>query len=439
MTPMNTFKKLIPEPCMNAYHNVRAHIAAAVYGFPARELIVIGITGTKGKTSAANYMWSVMHAAGYKAGLISSANFRFGDVEEPNPYHMTMPDPFLIQKKMREMVRRGITVMAMEMTSEGMKQHRHECIPVDIAVFTNLTPEHLRSHRNDFEVYKRAKAPLFRDSLQHENKVIDGKRIPRVIIANADSVHADYYLQFPAEEKYTFGIESGDTRAERILSERSGTSFCVGETKIRLSIPGVFNIYNALPALIAGRALGIPDSTIKLGLESLACIPGRMELVEEGQNFTVIVDYAHEPASLGALLKAADSMRDPGAKIILLTGIIGGGRESRVPLAKLGAEKADFLIITNEDPYEKDPVMLIEELAMAAEGAGKVRERDLFPILDRAEAIRKALSLAEEGAIVLIAGKGAEQTMMTKDGAVPWNERKIVRELLKDHLTKEAK
>ena len=433
---MYSLKKLIPEPLMNAYHNVRAHIAAAVYGFPAREMIVIGITGTKGKTSAANYMWSVMHAAGYTTGLISSANFRFGDIEEPNPHHMTMPDVFLIQKTMREMVRRGITIMAMEMTSEGMKQHRHECIPVDIAVFTNLTPEHLRSHRNDFEVYKRAKAPLFRDSLQHPNKIIAGKRIPRVIIANADSVHAEYYLQFPAEEKYTFGIESGDTRAEKILSERSGTSFCIGETAVRLSIPGVFNIYNALPALIAGRALGIPDSTIKEGLESLKCIPGRMELIEEGQNFTVIVDYAHEPASLGALLRAADSMRDPGARIILLTGVIGGGRESRVPLAKLGAEKADALIITNEDPYEKDPAALIEELAAAAEQAGKIRNQNLFPILDRTEAIKKALSLAAEGDIVRITGKGAEQTMMTRSGPIPWNERKIVRDLLKEHLSK---
>lgn len=427
-------RKLTPEPILLAYHKVLGWLAAAKYGFPAREMIVIGITGTKGKTSTANYMWSVMHAAGYKAGLISSANFRMDTIEEPNPHHMTMPSPFLIQKKMREMVARGITVMAMEMTSEGMKQYRHTGIPVDIAVFTNLTPEHLASHRHNFKVYKRAKAPLFRDSLQHKNKTIHGIQIPRVLIANTDSPHAEYYLQFPADKKITYGIQSGDILATHILSDRAGTSFTVGELNVRLSIPGVFNIYNALPALAAGRALGISDDVIVRGLASLSIIPGRMELIEEGQDFTVIVDYAHEPASLGALLSAADAMREDGKKIILLTGVIGGGREPRIPLAKLGAERADYLIITNEDPYEKDPTLLIEELTVAAESNGKVRGTDLFPILDRTEAIRKALSLAEEGAIVLIAGKGAEQTMMTKNGAVPWNERAIVRTILKEHI-----
>lgn len=429
-------KKFVPESLLLLYHKISGWAAAAWHGFPAREMIVVGITGTKGKTSTANYVWSVMHAGGYKAGLISSANFRFDDIEEPNPHHMTMPRPFLIQKKMREMVKRGITIMAMEMTSEGMKQYRHMGIPVDIAIFTNLTPEHLASHGNSFERYKRAKTPLFATCLQHPNKTISGKRVPRVLIANTDSPHAEYYLKHPADQKVTFGIESGEVRAEHILSDRSGTSFTIGETNVRLSIPGIFNIYNALPALIAGRALGLPDDAILRGLASLSVIPGRMELIEEGQNFTVIVDYAHEPASLAALLSAADSMRDVGKKIILLTGVIGGGRESRVPLAKLGGEKADYLIITNEDPYEKDPESLIEELSVAAEEAGKIRGTDLFPILDRADAIRKALSLAEEGGIVLIAGKGAEQTMMTREGAVPWNERAIVRGLVKEHLSK---
>lgn len=431
-------RNLVPEPILLTYHKARGWLAAAIYGFPARKLVVVGITGTKGKTSTANYVWSVMHAGGLKAGLISSANFRFGDVEEPNPYHMTMPNPFLIQRKMREMVRRGITVMAMEMTSEGMKQHRHMGITVDIAIFTNLTPEHLASHSNSFERYKRAKVPLFATCLQHANKIVDGKRVPRVLIANADSPHAEYYLKYPADQKVTFGIESGEVRAEHILSDRSGTSFSVGETSVRLSIPGIFNIYNALPALIAGRALGLPDDAILRGLTSLSVIPGRMELIEEGQNFSVIVDYAHEPASLSALLTAAESMREAGKKIILLTGVIGGGREPRIPLAKIGAKRANFLIITNEDPYEKDPLILIEELTQAAESEGKTRDVDLFPILDRANAIRKALSLAEEGAIVLIAGKGAEQTMMTKSGAVPWNERAIVRNLLKEHISHTA-
>jgi UDP-N-acetylmuramoyl-L-alanyl-D-glutamate--2,6-diaminopimelate ligase len=431
---ISKLKKMTPEFAKSAYHKVRGFVAAAKYGFPAQKMIVIGITGTKGKTSTGNYIWSVLHAGGYKAGLISSANFRIDTEEMPNPYHMTMPDPFLIQAKMREMLDVGVTVVTMEMTSEGMKQYRHTGIPVDIAVFTNLTPEHLSSHSGDFQVYKRAKAPLFRDSLNHANKIINGKKIPRAIIANDDSEHAEFYLQFPADQKITYGIERGDIRATAIIEEKNGTRFVVSGKKMHLAIPGIFNVYNALPACIVGTVLGVSSDDIEKGLSALEVIPGRMELINEGQDFTVVVDYAHEPASLGALLKAAESLRDEGGKTILLTGVIGGGRESRKPLAKLGAERADFLIIANEDPYDEDPEALIRELLGEAEHAGKLLNENLFGILDRRDAIRKALNLARAGDIVLISGKGAEQTMITKDGAVPWNERAIVRELVQEYI-----
>ncbi len=425
-------KEKTPEFAKRAYHKVRGSLAAAKYGFPARKMIVVGITGTKGKTSTGNFIWSVLTAGGYKTGLISSANFRIGDMEESNPHHMTMPDPFLIQAKLREMLDAGIEAVCMEMTSEGMKQYRHTGIPVDIAIFTNLTPEHLSSHKGDFEVYKAAKTPLFKRSLSHPKKIIGGKTISRTIIANADSEHAEYYLQFPADQKITYGITSGDIRATAIIEEKTGTRFIVEGGKMHLSIPGIFNVYNALPAWIVGTLMGVSLDDIRRGLDTLAVIPGRMESIDEGQDFTVIVDYAHEPASMGALLRAAGSLKDKDGKIILLTGVIGGGRESRVPLARLGAEKADILIITNEDPYDEDPKALIEELADAAVEAGKRIGHDLFPVIDRREAIRKALSLASAGDIVLISGKGAEETMITSSGPVPWNERAIVRELVRE-------
>jgi UDP-N-acetylmuramoyl-L-alanyl-D-glutamate--2,6-diaminopimelate ligase len=429
---MKNIKSLIPEFVKRLYHCVRAWVAAAQYGFPARGMIVVGVTGTKGKTSTANYIWSVLHAGGIHAGLISSANFRIGDIETPNPYHMTMPDPFLIQKKMREMRTAGVTAVAMEMTSEGMKQYRHIGIPVDIAIFTNLSPEHLGSHGGSFETYKKAKNVLFKKSLQHANKVLEGRTIPRVIIANADSEHASYYLQSPADQKITYGFDAGDVIANNPVSNALGTTFTVEGKTVRLSIPGIFNIYNALPAFIMGRVFGIPEEKVLAGLASLKVIPGRMELIDEGQEFLVVVDYAHEPASLGALLAAAESLRGEGGRTILLTGVIGGGRESRVPLVRLAAKKADYLIITNEDPYDEDPAMLVETLSKVAEEEGKKPDSNLFSILDRRAAIQKALSLAGPSDIVLISGKGAEMTMITKDGAVPWNERAIVRELVRN-------
>ena len=431
---MNSIKSHAPEFLKGPYHKVRGFLAALKYGFPAYKMIVVGITGTKGKTSTANYIWSVLSAGGYKAGLISSANFRIDTLEEPNPYHMTMPDPYLIQAKLREMVNAGVTVVCMEMTSEGMKQYRHTGIPVDVAVFTNLTPEHLSSHGGSFEIYKAAKAPLFRDSLNHPKKIIGGKEIPRVAIANADSEHAEFYLQFPADQKITYGIDQGEIRATAIIEEKNGTRFVVSGEKMHLSIPGIFNVYNALPACVAGTVLGLSVEDIRRGLDALTVIPGRMEAIEEGQNFGVIVDYAHEPASMGALLRAAEQLKNENGNIILLTGVIGGGRESRKPLIRVAAQKANRLIITNEDPYDEDPNLLIQELVETAKEEGKILEQDLFAIIDRREAIKKAFSLAVAGDIVLISGKGAEQTMITSAGAIPWEERAIVRELIREHL-----
>jgi len=419
---IKSFKKLIPEPLMLAYHRVCGFSAAAQNHFPARDMIVIGITGTKGKTSTANYIWSVLTEGGYKTGIISSANFRIGTEEQANPFHMTMPSPFFIQKKLKEMKEKGVAIVVMEMTSEGMKQYRHAGIPVDIAVFTNLTPEHLGSHKGDFEVYKKAKSPLFK-ALLHPKKQFLNKGVERTIIANADSEHSEYYLSFSADKKITFGIHKGDIRAD--------------DEKIELSIPGTFNVYNALPALIIGRIFEIPEQKIREGLKSLSVIPGRVEAIREGQNFSVFVDYAHEPAGLTAILETAHSLKkNPSSKIILLTGVIGGGRASRIPMIEIASKKADYIIITTEDPYDEDPHKLINELARAATQQGMHGGKNLFPITDRREAIQKALSLAQSDDIVLITGKGAETTMMTKAGAVSWNERSIVRELVKNHAHK---
>ncbi len=423
-------KKFTPDAIMNAYHKVRGFHAAFKHSFPAHNMIVIGVTGTKGKTSTANYIWSVLHAGGYNAGLITSANFRTGEKEEINSFHMTMPSSYFIQHKLSQMAKENISIVVVEMTSEGMKQYRHHGIPVDIAVFTNLTPEHLGSHNNDFETYKKAKGPMFA-SLQSVRKTFFGKTIPKVIIANADSEHSEFYLSFPADQKITYGLDSGMVQALGLAHEGNGTTFTATGTRYTLSIPGIFNVYNALPAVIIGTLLDIPTQEIAQGLESLKIIPGRMESIDEGQPFRVYVDYAHEPASLTALLTTARGLIEKDRKVILLMGVIGGGRAHRGPMAEIAADMADYLIITNEDPYDSDPMEMIADLGATAMSRGKKDSEDLFLIPDRREAITKALTLAKDGDIVLISGKGAESTMMTKDGAIPWNEREIVREITK--------
>ena len=432
---MGPIKKKIPDSLKIAYHYVSSNIATAVYQFPAKKMIVIGITGTKGKTSTANFVWSVLHAGGYKAGLISTAIFRFGSDEELNPYHMTMPSAFIIQENLNKMLARGIEVVVIEMTSEGMKQHRHAGIPVDIAIFTNLTPEHLPSHKNNFEVYKKAKSKLF-TALSKNPKTLHGIKIPRTIIANKDSEHAEYYLQFNADQKITFGLNSGNIQATEITNEATGVSFVANGEKFKISIFGAFNVYNALPAIIVGNVLHIPNDKIKKGLISLAVIPGRMEEINEGQDFTLFVDYAHEPVSINAVLTAAEEIKDKNAKIIVLFGAEGGGRDKRkrMPMAELCAKKADYVIVTDVDSYDDNPQEIIDDVSLSVELFGKTRGKNLFAILSRKEAIQKALSLAGKGDIVIITGKGAEQTMIMKTGPIPWNEREIVRNLLKEHI-----
>ncbi len=432
-TIKNTVKQLVKEEWLAPYYFLKAWFWALYYRMPAKDMVIVGVTGTKGKTSTSNYVWSVATAGGFLSGILTTANFRIGPKNEVNAFHMTMPSARFIQKKLREMKEAGVKIAVVEMTSEGMKQFRHIGIPVDIAIFTNLTPEHLGSHKNNFDLYKKAKSPLFKALKQKNTKSFVGMQVPRTIIANADSVHSDYYLSFPAEKKITYGITQGDIRATAIIEEVTGTRFVVQGQKMRLSIPGQFNIYNALPACIVGTILQMPIEKIREGMESLGVIPGRMERITEGQPFTVIVDYAHEPASMTALLDSARSIKQSSGKIILLTGVIGGGRASRIPLIEVASSKADILIITNEDPYDDDPEYMIDKLVEKAVACGKTKGTTVLPIIDRKKAIATALSLATPADIVLISGKGAETTMMVKGGAVPFDEREITKELARTY------
>ncbi|MBX4205073.1 MAG: UDP-N-acetylmuramoyl-L-alanyl-D-glutamate--2,6-diaminopimelate ligase [Candidatus Doudnabacteria bacterium] len=433
----NIIRKLTPEPVIQGYHLALAEIAAKIYGNPSEKLYVVGITGTKGKTSAANFVWSVLTAAGYKVGQIGTAQIRIGQKEIANTMHMTMPGRFLLQKYLREMVDAGCTHVVMEVTSEGIKLNRHRGIIFDCAIFTNLAPEHLESHGGSFENYKNTKGKLFASLMQH-TKRLDDKLIKRVSIANRDDEHSDYFASFPADVKLNYSIEhASDVRAQNIMDSDNGVNFEIENQSYHLEVLGHFNVYNALPAIALGRHLHAPEEKIRQGISDVRIIPGRMEKIEEGQSFTVLVDYAHENLSFNKVLDAARKIAGVN-KVIVLTGGQGGGRDraKRAQMGETAAKKADFVVVTNEDPYDDNPQDIIHEIADAAVAHGKVIGQTLFRNPDRRGGIAKALSLANTGDIVIIAGKGAEQTMMVKGGSIPWNEREIVREELRKFLQK---
>lgn len=436
----NLIKKCVPKWLLLFYHYLVARCAAIWYGFPAKKMVIIGITGTKGKTSSANFIWSCLTAGGYKTGVITTANIRIGEDEILNTYHMTMPGRFTVQKLLREMADEGCTHCVVETTSEGIQQHRSVGVYYDIAVFTNLSPEHLEAHGGNFDEYKRMKGKMFEAPSQHPRKIIGGKKIQTAIIANNDSQHSAYYLSFPADKKITFGLKDGaDYVATDIHPSATGVDFEIAGKKFSIHILGVFNVYNALPAIIISRLMGIDNRLISKGLAGLKKIPGRMEIIDEGQDFKVIIDYAHERQSIVHVLQTARAMRPPEAKIIILLGAEGGGRDKakRALLGEFSARLANYVVISNVDPYDDDPKQILEDIATVAENFDKTRDRNLFVIEDRREGIKKALSLAGKDDIVLITGKGAEQSMVIRGKHIPWDDRVVAREEIKKLLASE--
>jgi UDP-N-acetylmuramoyl-L-alanyl-D-glutamate--2,6-diaminopimelate ligase len=422
-------RKYIPESILLGYHAVNAYVAALRYGFPGKHMTMIGITGTKGKTSTAQFVWSVLAQGGIKTGLIGTANIRIGDKEIPNAMHMTMPNPWIIQKLLNDIRLAGCTHVVMEVTSEGLKQYRNIGIDFRIAVFTNLSPEHLTSHNNSYEKYKQTKGKLFKPLATLKDSIS---------IVNADDVEVSYFGGFEAGKKITYGIHEGDIIARSIREHEGSVLFTVSDEPYLMKVRGVFNIYNALPAIIIGHECGVPSKIIREGIASLAVIPGRMEQIDEGQNFTVIVDYAHEKLSMNTLLDTARGWAENNENIIVVVGAEGGGRDpaKREHIGRAAGVKATYVIVTTTDPYDDDPEMLAEAVAGFAEQSGKKRNQTLFVILGRREAITKALTLARPGDIVLLTGMGAQETMIMGGKALPWNERAIVRELIHKTLNK---
>ncbi|MBU1131875.1 UDP-N-acetylmuramoyl-L-alanyl-D-glutamate--2,6-diaminopimelate ligase [Patescibacteria group bacterium] len=448
-------KKILPKSLLNHYHKFLAVFASYYYGNPSEKMIVIGVTGTNGKSTTANLIARALEADGAKTGMTSTVNFKVADREWLNNKKMTMLGRFQLQKLLKQMVDCGCKFAVIETSSEGIKQFRHLGINYDYVVFTNLTPEHLESH-GGFENYKKAKGKLFAHLMEKKRKKLFGREIPKVSVINIDDEHAPYFLNFPADKKLKFSVEkSGDDilRASEINVSLNGTSFTVKNERINLKLIGAFNVENALPAIAIGLNEGIPLEKLKEKLEAVKLVDGRMEIINEGQDFSVIVDYAPEPYSLKkcyeTIVGAQDFAPDSAAadiqnknnvfsgKIIHVLGSCGGGRDrARRPiLGKMAGEFADVAIVTDEDPYDDDPMEIIDQVAEGAISAGKVIDKNLFKISDRKQAIEKAISLAKTNDLVLVTGKGSEQAMAVAGGKyLPWDDRKVIREALKARL-----
>lgn len=391
------------------YHYLLALVAAVYYGFPARKLTVIGVTGTKGKSSVSDMLYAALQEAGYATATASTIRFAIKNESRPNLYKMTLPGRGFIQKFLAEAVKEGCTHAVVEITSEAARQHRHLFLDLNALVFTNLQREHIESH-GSFENYAAAKLAIGH-ALQKSPKR------PRAIIANADDAASAPYLALSVETKLPFSFKN----ATNVLPGKGTVSFMYEATRFSLHLPGSFSVMNALAVIRTAEFLGVPLAKISDALAKLERIPGRTERIEEGQDFAVVIDYAHTPDSLSALYGAY-----PGRKICVL-GNTGGGRDrwKRPEMGRIADEACAHVILTDEDPYDEKPEDIVEEMAGGMKRAPRI-------IMDRREAIREALILAQENDSVLITGKGTDPYIMRANGTKEaWSDANVAREELK--------
>ncbi len=429
-------KKIIPKFLIRLYHFVLAWTGVFIYGYPSKSMVIIGVLGTRGKTTVSNLLWSCLETAGYKTGVTGTAVIRIGKEMRLNPFHMTMPGRFMMQKMLAEMKCAGCKFAIVETPSEGVEQFRHIGIAYDAIVMTTLYEEKLETHNWSFERCKEMHLKVFKELSGQPKKIFNGKLVPKIIAVNASINEKDLFLNNPADIKITYGVNSpADIVAENISVDAEGRAhFSVGSLKYDLGVRGLFNVENALAVIAIASALQIPQEIIVEGLRLATLVPGRMEEINEGQNFSVFVDYAHDAVSLRAALQAVHLMKkESSQKIIVVTGGQGGGRDKdkRPVMGKIASEYADFVVVANEDPYYDDPRKIIEEIAKGCEDGGKKIGENLFLESDRREGIRRALSLAKSGDVVLVTGKGSEQSMMTASGKIIWDDREVVREELR--------
>lgn len=416
------------------YHLTKAVMAAHKYGFPGKRMRVIGVTGTNGKTSTCFMIWKMLNAAGHKTGLMTTVAWGVDKLEE-QVEHMTTVDVETLNYRMKKIADLGAEFLVLEITSHALVQHRVYGVPIEIAVMTNVTHEHLDYHKT-FENYRDAKRMLF--------KMADFG------VINEDDKSWAYFAQ-DVKKYVTYGIDNGILQAENITLKADGVRYQtivsqqffdvdnvdnkIKELEIKTQIPGKFTVYNSLAAVAVGIKLGLTKNEIERGIFALDSVEGRMNRVKEGQKFEVIVDYAHTP---DAFLKVFESVV-PGKKARVISLFGGAGRRdesTREERGKIGAINSDIVIVTEDDSRDEDPKMIADEFVKGAEAEGKILGENLFVELDREKAIKKAIDLAKKDDIVLILGKGHEKTILRAGGAEPFEDLKVVRKILRKKMKK---
>ncbi len=416
----STVKKFLPLKLFKAIeptgHLLEAMILHALAGFPARGFKVIGVTGTNGKTSVTFMIHKMLHTASYKVGMMSTVAYGVGDDIRPQIHHMTNVGVPELIKRLKWMKSQGAEWLVLETTSHALAQHRVWGIPYSVAVITNVTHEHLDFH-GTFENYLNVKVGLFRMANRNKNGLQTG-------IINAQDPNAGKF-ENAIKNAVTYGVGQGDLQAKNIKQSSSGSEYTavIGEDEYHINchLPGSFNVSNSLAAVAVGRVVGLTKTQIEQGISALKSVEGRMTRVDEGQDFDVIVDFAHTPDSFEKLFK--DLKPVVAGKLIVMFGSAGQRDEAkRAVQGKLAGEYADEVIITEEDDRDIDGQEIMEQIAKGAEQAGKTRDKDLFLVHDRTEAIKLAINKAEKGDTVLLLGKGHEKTIERADGEHKWDE-----------------
>jgi len=409
-------KKIIPKRIFAffqpAYHYLLALCAAAIYGRPSRGIFIVGVTGTKGKTTTVELINAMLEAAGYKTAVFGTLRMKIGDASKPNLHKMTMPGRLFAQRFIKRAKDAGCDYVIMEMTSEGAKQFRHKFINLDTLIFTNLSPEHIEAH-GSYEHYRDAKLSIARELARSSKK-------RRTLIVNGDDPESRHFLairNIPRKISY----HMRDIRP--FEKTKTGIAFTLHGQHAVTRLEGEFNLYNILAAATFAKSQNIPEEIILKIVKETETIPGRMEHIREGQNFDVVVDYAHTPDSLEKAYRAFG-----GRSKICVLGSAGGGRDiwKRSAMGEIADTYCDRIILTDEDPYDEDPKKIVSDVA-----AGITKHKPEI-IMDRRKAIARALSAAVDGAVVIITGKGTDPYIMRADGKKePWSDARVTREELR--------
>lgn len=438
-----SLKKIIPPQLMQTYHLVSAVAASYWYGRPGRQLRLIAVTGTNGKTTTCYLLRDILSASGRQVGMTTTVSFAVNDTVQDNISKMTTINPWRLQKLLKQMVTAGCEDAVIEATSIASHQHRLWGLKWQAVVFTNLTHDHLDYH-GDMEHYRQAKEQLFANR-------------PGLTVINQDDPAAGHFLKYQANRTLTYGVEAkADVMAKKVFARSGGSDFVLlydgRQAAVNLPLPGAFNVANALAAATTALGLGVSIETITDSLNQAQPVPGRMEAIDAGQSFTVIVDYAHTP---DALEKVFSTIKPTVlGKLITVFGATGERDSVKRPvMGELAAASSDITILTTDDPYHEDPADIIDQIipglskGHAQKGKMKVSQEGDVPIkyqdngendwwyriIDRKQAIAKALELARPQDVVLVLGKGAEKVMVVGDKHLPWNDRQVLEELLKKH------